>query len=241
MLSGEEQQHGVEVVYELDYLIVGGHARESGTNTPPRGVQLQLTTGYDKSIDDTLIVENLGYLQFKATPGVYQLDIREGHSRDIFELESAGNEGWQSPTVDEVGNGVTITSFEGVTLYPRLSRLPGRENVDVLGVPEGEVPQGVVNGILSRWVLIMDRLPIWVTLLASISSALKSVGKTETTVLAHKNAEINIFTVASGLLYEVRIWWPELHGHSLTLPEICIDHDPKCPPQHKTHCQVLVH
>ena len=150
MLSGEEQQRGVEVVYELDYLIVGGHARESGTNTPPRGVQLQLTTGYDKSIDDTLIVENLGYLQFKATPGVYQLDIREGHSRGVFELESAGDEGWQSPTVDEVGNGVTITSFEGITLYPRLARLPGRENVDVLGVQEEEVPQGVVKGILSR-------------------------------------------------------------------------------------------
>ena len=29
VLSGEEQQRGV--VYELDYLIVGGHAREAGT------------------------------------------------------------------------------------------------------------------------------------------------------------------------------------------------------------------
>ena len=51
----------------------------------------------------------------------------------------------------------------------------------------------------------MKRLPMWVTLLASVSSALKSAGKTKTTVLAQKNAEINIFTVASGLLYEVRI------------------------------------
>lgn len=150
VLSGEEHQRGVEVVYELDYIIVGGHARESGTNAPPRGVQLQLTTGHGKPIDDTLVVENLGYLQFKATPGVYQLDIREGYSRDVFELESAGDEGWQSPTVDEVGNRITITSFEGVTLYPRLARLPGRENVDVLEVPKEEVPQGVVNGILSR-------------------------------------------------------------------------------------------
>ena len=92
----------------------------------------------------------MGYLQFKATPGVYQLDILEGHSRDVFELESAGDEGWQSPTVHKVGNRITITSFEGVTLYPRLARLPGRENVDVLEVPKEEVPQGVVNGILSR-------------------------------------------------------------------------------------------
>jgi UDP-glucose:glycoprotein glucosyltransferase len=149
-LSGEERQYGVEVVYELDYLIVGGHARESGTNTPPRGVQLQLIAGHGNSFDDTLIVENLGYLQFKATPGIYQLEIREGHSREVFRLESAGNEGWQSPTVDEVGNGITITSFEGVTLYPRLARIPGKENVDVLEVPEEEALKGVVDGIFSR-------------------------------------------------------------------------------------------
>ena len=82
---------------------------------------------------------------------------------------------------------------------------------------------------------------MWVTLLASISSVLKSVGKTETTVLAQKNAEINIFTVASGLLYEVRICGLNYIATLLTQPEICIDHDPECPAQHKTHSQVLVH
>jgi UDP-glucose:glycoprotein glucosyltransferase len=150
VLSGEERQRGVEVVYELDYLIVGGHAREAGTNAPPRGVQLQLTPGNGKSIDDTLVVENLGYLQFKSTPGVYRLEIREGHSRDVFQLESAGNEGWQSPTVEDAGNGITVMSFEGVTLYPRLSRLPGKEHVDVLEVPEEEAPGGVIHDIYSR-------------------------------------------------------------------------------------------
>lgn len=150
VFSGEEQQHGVEVVYELDYLIVGGHAREAGTNAPPRGVQLQLTTGNGKSMDDTLVVENLGYLQFKSTPGVYRLEIREGHSREVFQLESAGNEGWQSPTVEDAGSGITVASFEGVTLYPRLSHLPGKEHVDVLEVPEEDVPGGIVHGIYSR-------------------------------------------------------------------------------------------
>ena len=62
VLSGEEQQRSIEVVYELDYLIVGGHAREAGTNSPQRGVQLQLTAGNDKSIDNTLVVD---YLRFK--------------------------------------------------------------------------------------------------------------------------------------------------------------------------------
>jgi UDP-glucose:glycoprotein glucosyltransferase len=101
-------------------------------------------------MDDTLVVENLGYLQFKSTPGVYRLEIREGHSREVFQLESAGNEGWQSPTVEDAGNGITVASFEGVTLYPRLSHLPGKEHVDVLEVPEKDVPGGIVHGIYSR-------------------------------------------------------------------------------------------
>lgn len=150
VLSGEEQQRGVEVTYELDYLIVGGHAREEGTNSPPRGVQLQLTAGNGKSIDDTLVVENLGYLQFKTTPGIFRLEIREGHSREVFKLESAGNEGWRSPTVEDVGSGVTVASFEGVTLYPRLSRLPGKEHVDVLEVPEEEIPGGIIHDVYLR-------------------------------------------------------------------------------------------
>jgi UDP-glucose:glycoprotein glucosyltransferase len=38
ILSGHERQHGVEAVFELDYIIVGGHTREKGTNSPTRGL-----------------------------------------------------------------------------------------------------------------------------------------------------------------------------------------------------------
>jgi UDP-glucose:glycoprotein glucosyltransferase len=152
VLSGDERQRGVEAVFELDYIIVGGHAREKGTNSPPHGLQLQLAAHHGKPIDDTLIVENLGYLQFKATPGVYHLEIREGRGRDVFAVESAGNEGWISPTVEEAGNEVTVTSFEGLTLYPRLERLPGQEFADVLEEPKVEElePSGIVDNIVSR-------------------------------------------------------------------------------------------
>jgi UDP-glucose:glycoprotein glucosyltransferase len=204
VLSGEERQRGVEVVYELDYLIIGGHARETGTNTPPRGVQLQLAPGHDKPIDDTLVVENLGYLQFKATPGVYQLEIREGRGREVFQLESAGNEGWQSSTVDDVGNEVTVTRFDGVTLYPRLARLPGQEYVDILETVQEEEPRGTVNKIVSRWVYFFKQLRRPVTSSCSISSALKLIRNAGSRELIPRHAEINIFTVASGLLYEVR-------------------------------------
>ena len=152
VLSGDERQRGVEAIFELDYIIVGGHARESGTNSPPRGLQLQLAAQHGKPVDDTLIVENLGYLQFKATPGVYHLEIREGRGREVFAVESAGNEGWLSPPVEVAGNEVTVTSFEGLTLYPRLARLPGQEFADVLAEPKEEElgPTGIVDNIVSR-------------------------------------------------------------------------------------------
>jgi hypothetical protein len=40
--------------------------------------------------------------------------------------------------------------------------------------------------------------------LCSLSSIVKSVGMARMLAQQHENAEINIFTVASGLLYEVR-------------------------------------
>lgn len=131
-LSPAEQAKGVEAVFDLDFLVIEGHAREP-SNAPPRGVQLQLTSiGSTALIADTLVMANLGYLQFRAKPGVFQLGIRPGRGREVFEMESVGNQGWDSPTIREAGDVVTLTSFEGLTLYPRLRRRVGMEAAEVL-------------------------------------------------------------------------------------------------------------
>ena len=132
-LSPEDQSQGIQALFALDYLVVEGHARESKTVNPARGVQLQLISTKDGSIvDDTHVVANLGYLQFKARPGTFRLEIREGRGREIFELESVGSEGWHSPSVAEAGDELTVMSFDGPILYPRLARKPGAERLDVL-------------------------------------------------------------------------------------------------------------
>ena len=51
-------------------------------------------------------------------------------------MESVGNDGWDSPSANEVGSEVTLTSFDGLTLYPRMARVPGMEKEDVLPPPE---------------------------------------------------------------------------------------------------------
>jgi len=151
-IPSEEQS--VDALFDLDYLIIEGHARDTHTNAPPRGLQLQLVNGNHSSLDDTQIVANLGYLQFKSKPGVFQLEIRPGRGRDTFKMESVGNEGWDSPTVEATGSEITLTSFEGLTLYPRLLRLPGMETADVLAElhePESVQSRGLLETIISRW------------------------------------------------------------------------------------------
>ena len=121
----------VQVLFILKRLLIEGHARE-GNNSPPRGLQLQLTTNGLQVASDTQVMANLGYLQFKATPGVYQLAIRPGRGTEVYELESVGNDGWASLNVNETGTAVTLTSFEGVTILPRFKRKTGMENANVL-------------------------------------------------------------------------------------------------------------
>ncbi|KAJ3833052.1 UDP-glucose:glycoprotein glucosyltransferase-domain-containing protein [Lentinula raphanica] len=179
-LSTEDSS--VDTIFDLDYIVVEGHARDTTTQSPPRGLQLQLVSG-SAPIDDTQVVANLGYFQFKTKPGVYNLEIREGRGRDIFVTESVGNDGWDSPSVAEVGNEITVTSFEGQTLYPQFSRLPGMEREDVLAEPEEEESSSVFGSMFS-----------------SVKSLFKS--HEATVEVAEEQADINIFTVASGLLYE---------------------------------------
>ncbi|KAH7098875.1 UDP-glucose:glycoprotein glucosyltransferase-domain-containing protein [Auriculariales sp. MPI-PUGE-AT-0066] len=192
-LSARDAARGVEALFRLDYLVVEGHARESNTNTPPRGLQLQLTTIGNNSqpIADTLVVANLGYLQFKAKPGVYSMEIREGRGRDIFALDSAGNEGWNSASAEEAGANVALASFDGITLYPRFSRLPGKETADVLNASDDEEEKEGEGGIVDK---VSQFFASW----GSKTEESKDIVVAEPST----QADINIFTVASGHLYE---------------------------------------
>ena len=143
----------VHVLFELKQLLVQGHARDAN-NAPPRGLQLQLTSSGLEVASDTLVMANLGYLQFKVTPGIYDLSIRSGRGQEVFELSSIGNDGWDSPGVNVTGTGVSLTSFEGVTILPRFLRRPGMEKADVLSDTSSSSTQGSAGSVLSRSVSI---------------------------------------------------------------------------------------
>jgi UDP-glucose:glycoprotein glucosyltransferase len=138
----------VNIHFNLNQLLIEGHAREAN-NAPPRGLQLQLTDKDNQAISDTQVMANLGYFQFKAAPGVYQLAIRPGRGREVYDLESVGAQGWDSQGVNVTGTTIALTSFEGATILPRFERQPGMEMANVLMEAATNVPS-YAGSILSR-------------------------------------------------------------------------------------------
>ena len=210
-LKASARERGVDALFELSNIIVEGHARESKSGAPPRGLQLVLDDG--KQTVDTLVMANLGYYQLKANPGIWNLSIREGRSTDVFELETVD---LNTPTADKT---VAVTTFEGVTVFPRFKRKPGMDGVDLLdeewqdGQSKAKSTAGaVLSGFKDRSVYHInsaqqDKIPTTSSVFCRVQSffgrpveaPVIDLAKTHT-----KGAEINIFTVASGLLYEVR-------------------------------------
>ncbi|KAI2471141.1 UDP-glucose:glycoprotein glucosyltransferase [Annulohypoxylon bovei var. microspora] len=172
----------VDATYELEHILIEGHSRES-TSSPPRGVQLLLGTERDPHFDDTIIMSNIGYFQFKANPGYYNIHLKEGRSSEIFDIISVGAKGYNAVPGDE-GTEVALIDFQGTTLYPRLQRKPGMELEDVL-----EESTDTGGDILSRGLKFAEGI------LGGSKSNSKSVSD-------EVHAEINIFSVASGHLYE---------------------------------------
>ena len=180
-LSPKARETGINAIYELKNILIDGHARDISQGNA-RGVQIILGTEQNPHVVDTIVMANLGYLQLKANPGVWTLNLK-GRSREIFELQSVGSEGWSSRDVEAIGTDVVLTSFEGVTLYPRVVRRNGKEAEDVL---EAEMNGGFLNQaekFVGKWKSKLMG-----------STAVEKIGSTQ--------ADINIFSVASGHLYE---------------------------------------
>ncbi|KAG0251321.1 hypothetical protein DFQ27_008839 [Actinomortierella ambigua] len=177
-LSGAARQEGVEADFELQHILVEGFARDISLRAPPKGAQFLLGTKTEPHVVDTLVMANMGYFQLKGNPGVWDMSLRPGRTQDIFDIESIGADGWLTGGVKDDKRDVIINNLEGLVLYPRLVRKPGMESANVQDEPTGE--SGLWN---------------------SIKSSIKNLaGKKE--VGKKKKAEINIFSVASGHLYE---------------------------------------
>ncbi|XP_053954514.1 UDP-glucose:glycoprotein glucosyltransferase [Anastrepha ludens] len=166
--------------YELEYLLLEGHCFDSNSGAPPRGLQVTLGTQKTAAIVDTIVMANLGYFQLKANPGVWELRLREGKSADIYDITHA--EGPNTIHQNHLTK-VVISSLRSHVIKLRVTKKPGKQNADLLGDDEEEANSGIWNSIASSF----------------------GAGPTVSTNSengADDSETINIFSVASGHLYE---------------------------------------
>ncbi|KAF8938350.1 hypothetical protein BGZ58_001082 [Dissophora ornata] len=182
-LTGSSRITGVQAEFELQHILIEGFARDMTQKTPPKGAQFILGTKSEPHVSDTLVMANMGYFQLKANPGVWKMVLRPGRTHEVFSIESIGSEGWvTSGGIMNDKRDVVIANFEGLVLYPRLVRNLGMEHANI---------QDEVTHEGGLWDSIK-----------STASSIKGFTHTGTKVPAKKKAEINIFSVASGHLYE---------------------------------------
>ncbi|KAF9398057.1 hypothetical protein BGX21_008225 [Mortierella sp. AD011] len=178
-LTGSSRATGVQAEFELQHIIIEGFARDMTQKMPPKGAQFILGTKSTPHVADTLVMANMGYFQLKANPGVWEMLLRPGRTTEVFSIESIGSEGWVTGGVKNDKRDLVVANFEGLVLYPRLVRNPGMERANI---QDESTQEG----------------GIW----DSIKSTFKGFTGGNSKVPAKKKAEINIFSVASGHLYE---------------------------------------
>lgn len=174
--------------YELEYLLLEGHCFDTTTGSPPRGLQFTLGTKEQEAVVDTIVMANLGYFQLKANPGAWILKLRHGKSSEIYDVTNV--DGLNS--IHSINDGlvsVVINSFRSNVLKVRVTKKTDKLNADLLG--EEEQPGGIWDSITSTF--------------TGSSSGTEAAAET-----------INIFSVASGHLYErlLRIMMLSLLKHT---------------------------
>lgn len=179
----------VEALYELRSILIEGHSQDVTAGGAPKGAQLVLGTEKEPHFADTIVMANLGYFQFKANPGFWKMELKEGRSTEIFNIDTVGTTGGYSGRTDEKKeeSEIVLMSFQGATLFPKLSRKAGMEAEDVLEASTAPKSMGdYANKLLKK----AEDLMVDAGLLKPTEDEVKP------------QAEINIFSVASGHLYE---------------------------------------
>lgn len=179
----------VNAEYELEYLLLEGHCFDLSTGQPPRGLQFTLGMRQEPLMHDTIVMANLGYFQLKANPGAWILRLREGRSEDIYQIQA--HDGTDSP-VDAGDVIVVLNSFHSKIIKVRVQKRPDKLNEDLLS--EGAESKGLWDSITSF-------------------SGGPSVDEGN-----NKKDVLNIFSVASGHLYErfLRIMMLSVLRHTTT-------------------------
>ena len=190
----------VHVTYELKNLLLAGQCEDLTHSKPPNGLQLELR-GDSGRVSDTLVMQNLGYFQLKANPGVWDIALADGRAAELYEIT-------QPPAADAAAHGalrrvqrsrffvepedgeeapavssqqVVVRDFLGQITQLRVRKQAGKEQEQLLATLGGDTGDSASAGG-----------DLW-TSVSSLFGSKKHGGSNET---------IHVFSLASGHLYE---------------------------------------
>ncbi|KAL4220092.1 UDP-glucose:glycoprotein glucosyltransferase 1 [Mactra antiquata] len=169
----EEVKGAVTAQFDLEYLLLEGHCYDANTGQPPRGLQFILGTNTSDVVMDTIVMANLGYFQLKANPGAWTLKLRQGRSSELYDVASHDFTDTPEGNKDVI---VTMNNLKSKSIRIKVGKKPGMENEKLLY--ESKEDEGGLWG--------------------TISSSFGGSDKTN----EDKDETLNIFSVASGHLYE---------------------------------------
>ncbi len=181
--------------YRLESLLVEGSCIDE-RGSPPQGLQLAFGAQEGTRIDTT-VMANLGYFQLRVPePGRWSLRLAEGRSRKIFDIKSVddrlsamyGAAGASAHTFSAGERGafdVSVDSLDGAcgTLL-RVARRPGMEGMKLVG-EQSENETGLAGSAVRKMTSFVSGI----------------MGKKRNEVKEEQDV-INVFSVASGHLYE---------------------------------------
>lgn len=158
---------------------------------PPNGLQLTLTREVNGTVvdqKDTLVMQNLGYFQLQANPGLWKLNLAAGRARDLYMID--GGDG------DFGGKLVAVKSFADIVNRLQVAKRPGMENIPLLQDASGDDDDASEGGL---W----DSLNSLTSFFGSSSSAKKDRTKTKALkVDPDDDGRIHVFSLATGHMYE---------------------------------------
>eukprot|EP00257_Ricinus_communis_P021573 XP_015581097.1 UDP-glucose:glycoprotein glucosyltransferase isoform X1 [Ricinus communis] len=187
----------LQAIFELEALVLTGHCSEKDQE-PPRGLQLILGTKGAPHLVDTIVMANLGYWQMKVSPGVWYLQLAPGRSSELYVLKEDGAE-----SLDKLlSKRITINDFRGKVVHLEVAKKKGMEHEKLL-VPSDDDNHMHRNkkGTHNSW---NSNLLKWASGFIGGNGLAK---KNENVLVEHakgsrRGKPINIFSIASGHLYE---------------------------------------
>ncbi|XVE66939.1 hypothetical protein DITRI_Ditri08aG0119800 [Diplodiscus trichospermus] len=186
----------LQAVFELEALVLTGHCAEKD-HEPPRGLQLILGTKNTPHLVDTIVMANLGYWQMKVSPGVWYLQLAPGRSSELYLFRDGDDESQEK----SLSKRITINDLRGKVVHLEVVKKKGKEHEKLLLSADDDNHSKEKRRGHNGW---NSNLFKWASGFIGGSEQSK---KSDDSLVEHgkggrRGKTINIFSIASGHLYE---------------------------------------